>query len=178
MVVLNGRVKISNRSADGKEITFGIVGPGGIIGEMALLTRENRSAGVMTLEHCDVLAIERRDFIYALERNPKLCIELLDVLCQKLQKTNQQVEETVFLDRPAKTAKALLRLAKEYGEETSEGIRIDLKLSQRELGNLIGLTRESVNKQMTEWREQGIVRHVDGFITIQDLNFLEEISEP
>ncbi len=178
MVVLNGRVKISNCSADGKEITFSIVGPGGIIGEMALLTRDNRSASVMTLESCDVLAIERRDFMYSLERNPKLCIELLDVLCQRLQKTNQQVEDTVFLDRPAKAAKALLWLAKEYGEETSEGTRIDLKLSQRELGNLIGLTRESVNKQMVEWREQGIVRLVDGFITLQDLNLLEEISEP
>lgn len=178
MVVLNGRVKISNRSDDGKEVTFSIVGPGGIIGEMALLTRENRSAGVMALERCDVLAIERRDFMYSLERNPKLCIALLDVLCQKLQKTNQQVEDTVFLNRPAKTAKVLLRLATEYGKKTSEGTRIDLKLSQRDLGNLVGLTRESMNKQMTEWREQGIVTHVDGFITIQDLTLLEEISEP
>lgn len=178
MAVLGGRVKMSSRSNDGKEVTLNIIGPGGVFGEMALLTKDNRSATALTLEDCVVLVLERRDFIPLLERNSKLCIKLMEYLCHKIVKTSEQVEDAVFLDRPAKLAKALLRLAKEFGEKTPQGTRIDLKLSQRNLGNLVGLTRESMNKQLAEWREQNIVRLDDGVITLQNIDALEDISDP
>ena len=178
IAVLGGCIKISAHSAEGKEITLNLINPGEIFGELGMLTRTERSADATTLKQTDLLVIERRDFMPLLERNPHLSIALLEVVCHRLRKTSGQVEEVVFLDRSAKLAKALLRLADDHGADTSEGIRIDLKLSQRELGNMVGLTRESMNKQLANWREDGIVRMVEGTITILNRDALEDLSSP
>ena len=176
MAVLDGCIKISSRSLEGKEITLNLINSGEIFGELAMLTRTERSADATTLKATGLLVIERREFIPLLERNPRLSITLLETVCHRLRKTSEQVEEMVFLDRSAKLARALLRLADDYGTETSEGIRVDLKLSQRELGNMVGLTRESMNKQLADWRDERIVNMVEGTITILDRAALEGLS--
>lgn len=178
IAVLGGRIKLSRHSADGREVILGIVGAGEVIGEMALLTGQARSADATAMERCEILIIERRDFLPVLENNAGLCIKLLEMICGRLQRTNMQLEDMVFLDRSAKLARALLRLADEHGKETAAGLEIELKLSQRELGNLVGLTRESMNKQLADWRKQGVVSVDDGLITIRDRDALEELIVP
>lgn len=177
MAVLSGRLKMTIRAPDGKEIVLGFIGAGEIFGEMALLTSGNRSADATTLEPSSLLVIERRDFLPILQHDANLCIELLGIVCRRLQKTDQQIVETLFLDRSAKIANALLRLVGDYGRQIPEGVRIELKLSQSELGNLVGLTRESINKQIAEWRELGIISTADGMITIVDDDALRGLGE-
>ncbi len=177
MAVITGRVKLSRTVRGGKEVILNIAGPGDIFGEIALLDELERTADAATLEDTNVLVIERRDFLPILEDNAKLCIQILRLVCSRLRRTTDQLGETLYLTRSARLAKALLRLAREHGVESVDGTQIPVKLSQRDLGNIIGLTRESLNKQLGVWRDGRILTFDDGKITICDIETLNEISE-
>lgn len=177
MAVLSGQVRISAPSPEGKEIVLNLVGPGEVFGEIALLDGHERTADAVAMNDCELLVLERRDFIPFLERHPEVCIRLMEVLCARLRRTSEQVEDVLFLELPARLAKMLLRLAKEHGHTTAAGQVIDLKLSQRELGNLTGATRESINKQLKEWERDGVLRLEGGAIVVTSASRLEALAE-
>ena len=169
MSVVTGRVKISAYSADGREVIFNIIEPGHVFGEIALLDGKERTADATAMEPSELLVIDRRDFMPFLARHPEIAVKLVDVLCERLRRTSEQVEYTLILDRPGRLARLLVRLAADYGHPTPAGTRIDLKLSQTDLGNMVGMTRESMNKQLSEWREEGLIQLDERLITICDL---------
>lgn len=175
--LLSGRVKLSTVSADGKEMVFGILGRGEIFGEISLLDGEERTATVTAIEPTELLIIERRDFIAFLERQPKVAIQLLGTLALRLRLTNELFEDTIFRNLPARLAKRLLILAESCGEEMTDGTLIDLKLSQQEIGNMIGTSRESVNKQMRAWEQEGLIKFRRGYVTIMQSDKLEAFAE-
>jgi CRP/FNR family transcriptional regulator, cyclic AMP receptor protein len=175
MAVLRGRVKICSYSLDGKELVLNIISKGEFFGEIALLDGEPRTADAVAHEPCDLLVLERRHFLPFLERNPEVCLRLLTVLCQRLRRTSEQLEDTLFLEVPSRLARALLRLAKACGQKVPGGVRIDLKLSQQQLGALVGITRESTNKQLGEWQKEELIAVKNGYITILDMDTLEDI---
>jgi len=177
MAVLSGQVRISSPSSEGKEIVLNLIGPGEVFGEIALLDGRERTADAAAMSDCELLVLERRDFVPFLERHPEVCIRLMEVLCARLRRTSEQVEDVLFLELPARLAKTLLRLAKEHGHAAPGGQMIDLKLSQRELGNLTGATRESVNKQLKEWERDGILRIEGGAIVVTAARRLEALVE-
>jgi CRP/FNR family transcriptional regulator, cyclic AMP receptor protein len=178
MAVLEGRVRISAYSEDGKEIILNIIEPGGLFGEIALLDGKERTADATAMGRTRLLVLDRRDFIPFLERNPKIAIRLIDVLCERVRRTSELVESVAFLDFSARLARLLVRLAETYGEETGGGLRLAIRLSQQDLGNLIATTRESVNRQLNAWQQEGILRLEQGRITIKDLDALEDLSLP
>ncbi len=178
MAVLHGRVKISAYSEDGKEIILNIVEPGQIFGEIALLDGKERTADASAMGPTTLLVLDRRDFIPFIEKTPAVAIRLIEVLCQRLRRTSELVESVAFLDYSARLAKLLLQLAANYGKETGDGLRLDLKLSQQDLGNLIASTRESVNRQLNAWAQDGVLALERGQITILDLDALEEHAQP
>jgi CRP/FNR family transcriptional regulator, cyclic AMP receptor protein len=100
------------------------------------------------------------------------------VLCERVRRTSELVESVAFLDFSARLARLLVRLAETYGEETGGGLRLAIRLSQQDLGNLIATTRESVNRQLNAWQQEGILRLEQGRITIKDLDALEDLSLP
>ncbi len=175
--IITGRVKLSTVSKQGKEMVFGILGPGEFFGEISLLDGEPRTATVTAIEPTELLIIERRDFIAFLERHPSVAIRLLGTLALRLRLTNELFEDTIFRNLPARLAKRLLILSESCGEETSDGTRIRLKLSQQEIGNMIGASRESVNKQMRAWEEEEIVKFEDGYVTVTQVNKLEDLAD-
>ena len=166
--IISGRVKMSTVSEDGKEMVFGIIGPGEFFGEISLLDGEERTATVTAIEPTELLVIERRDFVPFLESYPKVAIRLLGTLALSLRLTNELFEDTIFRNLPARLAKRLLVLADNCGDETANGTRIGLKLSQQEIGSMIGTSRESVNKQMRSWEAEGLISYKQGYITIID----------
>jgi CRP-like cAMP-binding protein len=170
MAVLAGRVVISVLSAEGKEVILNIIEEGEVVGEIALLDGKERSADVTAMTNCELLVIARRSFLPLLDR-PALTRELLMVLCEKVRRTSEQVEDVLFLDVEARIAKVLLRLARSRSQRPDN--RIVLRISQRELGNLVGVTRESVNKQLQAWRRFGIIALENGAIVIRDLAALK-----
>jgi CRP/FNR family transcriptional regulator, cyclic AMP receptor protein len=169
MMVLTGTVRISAPSPDGKEIVLADLGAGEVFGEMALLDGRARSADAAALTNCDLLVLERRDMLGYIERHPAIAIKLLEVLCERLRRTDQQIGEIAFLGLPVRLAKALVRLA--GGTPQAK-----LALSQRELGSMIGGTRESVNRCLREWHRRGFIQLDEGWIIIRDAAALEALG--
>ncbi|MFQ5954330.1 MAG: Crp/Fnr family transcriptional regulator [Kiloniellales bacterium] len=179
MAVISGRVKICSVSADGKEIVLNIVQPGEILGEVALLDEGHRSADAIALEPTELLVLERREFLPFLERHPRTCIKLLKVMCHRLRNTDELIEDTLFLNMEARLAKRLLHLAELYGRGRPPGaIPVTLKLSQREIAALVGVTRERVNKQLRAWQRQNWITLKPGAITITDPEALASLAKP
>lgn len=176
MAVLNGQVKLSIGGDDGREMILHIAGPGDVFGEIALLTGVSRTADATAFQECSLLVIERRAFRPILEANSALCLDILGLVCRRLIIATDRVEDILFHDRSAKLARVLIRLAKTHGKQTPKGTEIRLNLSQRQLGNLVGLTRESMNKQLADWKKRQIVDHAAGFVTIADMSALEKMA--
>jgi CRP/FNR family transcriptional regulator, cyclic AMP receptor protein len=177
MAVLRGRVRISAVSADGKEITLNVINPGEVFGEIALLDAKPRSADATATEETHLLVVERRHFLPFLTRNQDLALRLLAVLCERVRQTNMALEQIALLDLPVRLALVLLKLAGSYGRPAAGGIRIELKLSQRDLSTLVASSRESVNKQLGVWREDGVIGMDDGFIMLRRREDLEALVE-
>jgi len=166
MAVLSGRVRIGAVSPDGKEVTLNVINPGEVFGEVALLDGKPRSADASATEETTLLVLERRVFLPFLTDNQDLVLRLLAVLCDRLRKTSVALEEIALFDLPARLARVLLKLSVDYGRSDGKGIRIDFKLSQRDLSNLVASTRESVNKQLRAWRDNGVVDMDAGYLIL------------
>jgi CRP/FNR family transcriptional regulator, cyclic AMP receptor protein len=167
MAVLSGRVRISVVSAEGKEITLNVISPGEILGEIALLDGKPRSADATAIEPSSFLVIERRHFLPFLQRHADIYPRLVAVLCDRLRRTSLRLEELALFDLSARLARVLLKLADDFGRPDPNGIRIELKLSQRELSNLVGSSREGVNKQLRAWREDCVVDMSNGYLLLR-----------
>jgi CRP/FNR family transcriptional regulator, cyclic AMP receptor protein len=175
MAVLSGTVRISMPSPDGKEIVLAIIQPREVFGEIALLDGKERTADAKAIGPCSLAILERRDVLAFLKDNPKVWPKLVDVLCARLRKTDQHIAEIALLGLPVRLAKALLRMTGGDGDKPARGAQI--QLSQRALGNMVGATRESINKCLREWQRQGMV-HVEGTVlTIADRSALERVAE-
>lgn len=177
MAVLRGRVRISAVSAEGKEITLNVINPGEVFGEIALVDGKPRSADATATEDTHLLVVERRHFLPFLTRNQDLALRLLGVLCERLRQTSMALEHIALLELPARLALVLLKLAGSYGRLSASGTRIELKLSQRDLSTLVASSRESVNKQLGAWREDGVIAMDDGFIVLRRREELEALVE-
>ena len=178
LILLEGRVKVSLTSAEGKEAILSILEPGDVMGEMALLDGETRSATLTTMDVCSFLVLWRRDFLPFLEQNPHVALKLLAGLSRRLRATNDLVGNLSFLNLSARLARILINLGQQYGKLTSTGIAIGIKLSQEELGNLVGVSRESVNRQIRLWVEAGVLDYTHGTLTLKnsDVLFRESLN--
>ena len=176
--ILEGRVGINTLSSDGREIFLNILEPGDVFGEIALLDGRERTAGAVAMTGTNLLRIDRSDFIEFLEKRPKLCIRVMGLLCQRLRWTSDIIEDTIFLNIPKRLAKRLLTLTRDHGSPADEGIKLDVKLSQEELGNMLGATRESTNKSLRILQERGVISYDrGGHIVINDIKSLKTLIE-
>jgi CRP/FNR family cyclic AMP-dependent transcriptional regulator len=157
--VMSGRLKVVAAGVDGKELVFGVMSSGDVIGDIAIADSNPRSASVIALEPSELLTLHRREFIPYLEGHPKVAIHLAGVLAGRVRKLSEKAEDSIFLPLPARMAKTLLALASSYGDTRGEPSNepIDIRLSQQDLGDMLGTTRESVNKQLRVWEEEGLV---------------------
>lgn len=175
-VVMSGRAKVSLVSQDGKEIILSFIEPGQVFGEMSLLDGLPRSANVSTMEESRLLVLWRKDLVPYLEQHPGVTLKLLAALSQKLRKTNGLIEDLYFLNLPARLARLLTNLSEQYGKTVPQGREIGLKLSQEELGNLVGSSRESINKQFRIWVEAGLMEYQQGILVIKQPEVFAELS--
>lgn len=180
VAVLAGRVRVGNVSTEGKEVTLNVVGKGEIVGEIALLDGKPRSADVTAVVDSTLLVVERRHFMPFLLRHGDLVERLLAVLCERLRKTTLALEEIALFDMPTRLARLLLKLSDDYGRPTdgaAGSMRIDMKLSQRDLSNLVASSRESVNRQLAVWRREGIVDLDAGYLILRRPRALQVLTE-
>ena len=163
MAVLAGTVRISMPTVKGKEVILADLRPGQLFGEIALLDGKPRSANATALTKCDVLVLERRNVIPFLERNPAACLQLMELLCARIRRSDERMADLAFFELPSRLAKVLLSYASE-----KTGAEVRLSLSQTELAEMVGATRENVNRCLRDWHRRGIVKLKGGWTIILD----------
>lgn len=170
--VCAGAVRISAPSEEGKDAILNLIVPGEIFGEIAFLDGGVRTADAVMIEAGELMVIERRDFIPLLREHPDLAIRLIEILCERLRRTSEQVEDIVFLDARARLAKALLHL---HRRATAASPDRKIDITQREISQMIGVSRESANKQLRSWQRRKYLTLVRGGIVVHAPEALEEL---
>jgi CRP/FNR family cyclic AMP-dependent transcriptional regulator len=166
-IVESGKVRIFLLSESGQETTLNIYGAGDVFGEFSLLDGLPRSAGAVAMEKTVTLTLSRKDFMRHLEACPRMAVNIMQLLTLRLRFTTAQTESLAFLDVYGRVAMRLLDLAGRYGTEKGS-IELDLHLTQAELATWVAATRESVNKVLGAFRDQGLIAVEGQTITILD----------
>ena len=151
MTVVVGTVRISRPTRGGKEIILADFGSGELFGEIALLDGKPRSANVMALTNCELMFLDRRNVVTFLERNPAARMKLMEMLCARIRRSDERMSDIAFFNLPIRLAKILLN----YQPEARVGTKISL--SQSELAEMAGGTREKINRCLRGWQHQGII---------------------
>jgi CRP/FNR family cyclic AMP-dependent transcriptional regulator len=173
MGVLAGAVKISVASADGRDIVLTIMHEGDIFGEIALLDGHPRTADATAMMDCELMVIERRDFIPFLRSQPDLAIQIIEILCARLRRTTEQVQDLTFLNLATRLAKTLLRLT---ADAERPGSAPKVAITQREISQIVGKSRESTNKQLRSWAKHGLIRLERGAVVVLHRDRLAEMA--
>ncbi len=174
MAVLSGTVRISIPSQEGREIVLAVLLPEEVFGEIALLDGKERTADARAMTACDLAVLERRDVLEFLGRQPDAWPRVVEVLCDRLRATDLQMAEVAMQQLPVRLARVLLRMthAETLGRPADR-----VQVAQRELGNIVGAARESINKCLSEWQRSGWVRIDRTSITISDRTTLERVAK-
>lgn len=175
-IVEKGKIKLCIFSENGNELILKILHPGELFGELAMLGRTNRDVSAVALEHCEILTIDRHDWMPILIKRPDVAWHMLQLVNRKLRRATQYLEELAFCKGYSRLARHFLRLADFKGRRTEIGISIDLPLSQQQIGDMVGLTRESTNKYLAKWRSYGYLTWNKKKYTIIDTEKLTQIS--
>ncbi len=173
MAVLSGTVRISISSPEGREVVLAVLQRGEVFGEIALLDGKERTADARAMTASVLAVLERRDVFEFLERQPGAWPRVVEVLCDRLRATDLQIAEVAMQQLPVRLAKVLLRMT--YVEtlgRPADGVHV----SQRERGNIVGASRESVNKCLNQWQRSGWLRIERTWITISDRTTLEHVA--
>ncbi len=177
MVIIEGKVMIGSTSIAGKELVLNIIGEGEVLGEIAFVDGEARTADARALEATTYLVLERRYFQPLLDGQPKLAAQLLGVLCQRLRNTTDQMEDTAFYELKTRLARKLVVFAEHYGDQSDTANKIEIPVNQSELGAMLSATRESVNRQLRELANAELIELKQGAITIIDPDGLDDLAQ-
>ena len=172
--VISGTVKISVSSPDGRNAILNLIGPGEIFGEVALLDGQSRSADATANTNCELFIIDRRDFIPFVRSQPALAMKFIELLCARLRTTSDQVEQVILQNLPGRLASALLRLTEKH--KAAQGGRT-IAITQQEISEMVGMTRESINKQLRAWAARDWVRLEHGAIVVLKPQTLQTLIE-
>jgi CRP/FNR family transcriptional regulator, cyclic AMP receptor protein len=154
-IVTDGKVKLGRSSSDGRENLLAILGPGQMFGELSLFDPGPRSATVTAVTDTTFLSLSHEDLLRWLEGRPAVARGLLLQLASRLRKANDVAADLVFSDVPGRVAKALLDLSRRFGVQSEEGIHVVHDLTQEELAQLVGASRETVNKALADFATRG-----------------------
>ncbi|MFB9266976.1 Crp/Fnr family transcriptional regulator [Bradyrhizobium erythrophlei] len=174
IAVISGTVKISISSPDGRNAILNLIEAGEIFGEIALLDGQPRSADATANTNCELFVIDRREFIPFVRSQPSLAMKFIELLCARLRWTSDQVEQVILQDLPGRLASALLRLSDKHKLEP-QGRTISI--TQQEISEMVGMTRESINKQLRAWAGRGWVRLEHGAIVVLKPQALQELVD-
>jgi CRP/FNR family cyclic AMP-dependent transcriptional regulator len=168
--VLSGTVKVHVEQEDGSDVIISILGPGEVIGEMSALDQTNRSASVVTIEETTLLWMDRETFRHCLTANPTLAANLACTLSARMRSANDQIQSLAAVEVEARIARRILAFAERYGQPLPNGdLRIPIRLTQTDIANLVGASREHTNKILVSYKERGYLSvDQNHHITIHD----------
>ena len=172
-ILLTGKVKLGHTSVDGRENLLAVLGPGEIVGELTLFDPGPRSATATAVATTELLALEHNQLMGFIDSHPTLAKDMLRALAVRLRLTNTALADLVFSDVPGRVAKALLDLAERFGAPTEDGIHVPHDLTQEELAQLVGASRETINKSLAEFSSRGWIRLEGRAVTLIDVERLK-----
>jgi CRP-like cAMP-binding protein len=163
-----GEIRIETGASDGSRLTLNFMGPGELFGEVAVLDGFSRTADATAGEPSELFVLRREDFLSHLEREPKVAIKIIQLLCQRIRWQSERMEESMLQPLPVRLARRLCALASDFGSE--------VHISQEQLGVFVGAARESVNRQLQLWRKDGILDLQRGRILLQNMTKLTAVA--
>jgi len=172
--VVSGRVRISTSRPGGKEIFLNVIGPGETFGEIALLDGMKRTATATAIGRTELTIIPRDAFLVLLRAEPQLALHVIQLLCRRVRWTAELMEDSALLSLAPRLAKRLLSLARQQGRDTADGTV--LTLSQEELAQFLGLSRQVVNQYLQSWKNKGWIRLGRGKLVICQKRALQGLS--
>jgi CRP-like cAMP-binding protein len=171
-VVTEGKVKLGRTAGDGRENLLAVMGPGEMFGELSLFDPGPRTATATAVTDTTLIGLGNADLQPWLAQHPEVANKLLAALARRLRRTNEAMADLVFSDVPGRVAKALLDLARRFGVPTDDGVRVTHDLTQEELAQLVGASRETVNKALADFAGRGFLRLEGRAVVILDLERL------
>ncbi len=175
-IVTEGKIKLGRTSSDGRENLLAVLGPGEMFGELSLFDPGPRTSTATALTDATAVGLGHDDLQPWLTGRPEVAGQLLRALAQRLRRTNENRADLVFSDVPGRVAKALLDLARRFGVQTGDGIHVTHDLTQEELAQLVGASRETVNKALADFQHRGWLRHEARAVVLLDVDRLARRS--
>jgi CRP/FNR family cyclic AMP-dependent transcriptional regulator len=157
-VVLSGSAKVFRTSEDGRDRIMTTLRPGEAFGELAMIEGQPRSATVQTLEETELLSLSRKEFERFASEHPDFLYKLLQSMCERVRKINEDVLDLSFKDVPYRVLHLLSQLVSRHGESGSDGWRIRMPLSVRDLSSMVGSNAETVGRLLDRYESEGLVR--------------------
>ena len=171
-LVISGRIKVFSSAADGTEVVLAVRGPGALLGELAAIDEQPRSASVWSMEPVEVLAVGSGEFTTFLHAHPRVMWLLLRILAGRLREAGRERAEFGVYDAQSRVARRLVELAERFGEPTESGIRITLSFTQDELAGWVGASREAVANALRTLRTRGYLETKRRTVTVLDIEGL------
>ena len=173
-LIESGKIKLGHTAADGRESLIAVLGAGEMLGELSLFDPGPRTATAVAVTKTKVLSMGHEALLPWLVGRPDMAVALLTALARRLRRTNEAMADLVFSDVPGRVAKALLELGSKFGDETPEGLLVSHDLTQEELAQLVGASRETVNKALADFSQRGWIRIEQRQVTLMDVPRLEQ----
>ena len=172
-LIESGKIKLSHTSSDGRESIIAVLGAGEMLGELSLFDPGPRTATAIAVTNTKVVSLSHEALLPWLVGRPDLAVSLLAALARRLRRTNEALADLVFSDVPGRVAKALLELGSKFGEDSPDGLVVHHELTQEELAQLVGASRETVNKALADFSQRGWVRIEQRSVTLLDVDRLD-----
>jgi CRP-like cAMP-binding protein len=172
-IILSGKLKLGRAAVDGRENLLALLGPGEMVGELTVFDPGPRNATAVAVSDCEVAALAHSDLVAWIDENPQVSMTLLAALARRLRRTDDSLSSMVFTDVPGRVAKALLDLAKRFGKTCGSELHVAHDLTQEELAQLVGASRETVNKALADFTGRGWIRLEVRSVVLLDVERLE-----
>ncbi len=167
-IIVSGKVKIGRRSADGRENLLAVFGPSDMFGELSIFDPGPRTSTATTVTEVRAVTMDRAALHEWIGKRPEIADQLLRVIARRLRRTNNMLADLIFTDVPGRVAKALLQLAQRFGSQEAGMLRVTHDLTQEEIAQLVGASRETVNKALADFAHRGWLRLEGKSVLIQE----------
>ena len=167
-IIVSGKVKIGRRSADGRENLLAVFGPSDMFGELSIFDPGPRTSTATTVTELRAVTMDRAALHEWIGKRPEIADQLLRVIARRLRRTNNMLADLIFTDVPGRVAKALLQLAQRFGSQEAGMLRVTHDLTQEEIAQLVGASRETVNKALADFAHRGWLRLEGKSVLIQE----------
>ena len=172
-VIVEGKIKLGRTSSDGRENLLAILGPGEMFGELSLFDPGPRTATATAIAETQILGLSNEQLQMFITGRPRVAGTLLAALARRLRRTNENLADLVFTDVPGRVAKALLDLSRRFGRPVEQGVMVAHDLTQEELAQLVGASRETVNKALADFASRGWLKLEARAVLLQDVERLQ-----